>query len=125
MKKLVISILIICLIASFIIINYFILKRNIDTLELMIDELINDRKNNYKNSYQLIDNLQHYWQKNSPYVKTVIRHNEWEDIYISIVKLKTYLKTKAYDMYLTELDELKADIDHLFESEKFTIDNIF
>ncbi len=125
MKKLIISILILCLIFSFIVINYFTLKNNIDTLESIVDELIRDSEDNYKNSYQIIDKLQNYWQKNSTYVKTAIRHNEWEDIYISIAKLKTYLKTKAYDMYLTELDELKADIEHLFEAEKSTIDNIF
>lgn len=125
MKKFIIALSVFILIISFIIVNFIILKTNINKLELIVSELVQDSNNDYEKAEQLIDKLNDYWLKSSPYIKTAIRHDEWEDIYVSISKLKTYLKTKSYNLYLLELDELKADIEHLFESETFTIDNIF
>lgn len=125
MKKFIISILILIIIISFIAINYFVLKNHIEKIENILLELTIDSQNGYKNAYALIDKLKTYWTSNSAYIKIVTKHDDWEDIYSSISKLEIHLKTKSYNLFLEQLDELKSDIKHLFTSEMFSIENIF
>lgn len=125
MKKFIIAILIFVIIISFIVTNYYILKNHIKKIENILFELTIDSENGYKNTYELIDNLKKYWNSNSAYFKIVTKHDDWEDIYESISKLEIHIKTKSYNLFLEQLDQLKSDIDHLITSEMFSIENIF
>jgi hypothetical protein len=64
------------------------------------------------------------WDKNKDVMATFIKHHELDVVNLSYVKLLPYLESGNMGDFNSECDMLKTQLDHIFDTEKFNIDNV-
>jgi hypothetical protein len=65
------------------------------------------------------------WQNSSQIMATFIRHSELDPVNISAARLKPLLSEEENGDFLAESAATVAQLRHIWESDRFTPDNIF
>jgi len=64
------------------------------------------------------------WERNKTIMSTFIRHSELDTVNLSAAKLKPYLKYSDTAEFCAESESLRFQLHHIWETEKFSIDNV-
>lgn len=64
------------------------------------------------------------WEKNKPIMGTFIRHSELDVVNLSSAKLKPYMNGGDTAEFYAECESLKIQLHHIWETEKFSLDNV-
>ena len=72
-----------------------------------------------------IDDINSKWDDTEKSWALLTDHIEIDNIEISMLKSKEYIRTKNLPLSLSELKNLKFMIEHIYEKEKFNLKNIF
>lgn len=125
MKRLVISVLLLGVAVTFSVCSYFSvnkrLNRVIDLMEKDREITIATSKADSKRTKQITDE----WAKNETYLVSLLTHHELEDVEIGIMCLPDYQKQEFTEEYLKTLNECINRLNHIKETEKADIKNIF
>lgn len=65
------------------------------------------------------------WQKNGRVMATFIRHSELDPVNISSARLKPLLDEDEDGDFLAESAGMVTQLHHIWESDRFTLDNVF
>jgi hypothetical protein len=72
-----------------------------------------------------IDDIDSKWDDTEKSWALLTDHIEIDNIEVSMLKSKEYIRTKNLPLSLSELENLKFMIEHIYEKEKFNLKNIF
>ena len=72
-----------------------------------------------------IDDINSKWDDTEKSWALLTDHIEIDNIEVSMLKSKEYIRTKNLPLSLSELENLKFMIEHIYEKEKFNLKNIF
>lgn len=126
MKRVKIAVAILILLPLLIFCVHLYLKQ---ATEKMSDALVEAQtallEGDKENAALQVAAFQKSWNSNKMVLGTFIRHAELDIINLSSVKLMPYLTNDENAEFFAEAESLKTQLKHLWESEKFNIDNIF
>jgi uncharacterized protein YpmB len=73
---------------------------------------------------KMVDKFNNQWDKYKGVIATFIKHNELDIVNLSAAKLKPLIKNDNKGDFLAECESLKVQLHHIWETEKFSVDNI-
>jgi len=73
---------------------------------------------------KMVDKFNNQWDKYKGVIATFIKHNELDIVNLSAAKLKPLIKNDSKGDFLAECESLKVQLHHIWETEKFSVDNI-
>jgi len=71
-----------------------------------------------------LDTAQQSLEKNKTWWTVILDHQVIDDIDISMNRLGKYIETRSASLSLGEVSSLKLQVDNIFETEKFNLQNI-
>lgn len=77
-----------------------------------------------KEAAKQVASFQSEWDKNKAIMSIFIRHDELDTVNLSTAKLKPYLDDDSTSDFCAESETLKFQLHHIWETEKFSIDNV-
>lgn len=126
MKRVIIAVCILLILPLMIFTTHFYLKKTTSDMSSILNNAqICISKHDTKKAEKLTGEFNDEWDHHSKIMATFIRHSEMDEVNLSTAKLTSYLKYDEPGEFSATCDEIKKQLDHLWESEKFTIDNIF
>jgi hypothetical protein len=69
--------------------------------------------------------VQQDWDKDNIWWSILIKHEEIDTINISLKQLEKYIEAQDLSPSIGEVSSLKLRFEHIYDSEKFTVKNIF
>jgi len=95
-----------------------------------IKNVSNDIKENVilsldSNNKEALDRAHETFKKNHSYMCAVVYHNEIDELRLTFVRAKAFLENEDFVHYKTEMKTLLSSLEHLKESERFILGNIF
>ena len=72
-----------------------------------------------------LDATQQRWDKAQTWWTVLLEHQEIDNIDISMKRLEKYIATQDISLSLGEVAALKLLVDHISDTEQFTLRNIF
>lgn len=123
-------IIIIALIISLFIFSFCFYSANV--LQKTTDELIQDLAHieefitaeNWHKAEKYMDLFEKSWEENKFIWSVLIDHREIDNIQISIVHIKSFIKTKNLSQVKAEIAGLNLYLKHIPEIEKLNLENI-
>lgn len=97
-----------------------------DELTALANEaIINCDKEDYDSLSANTNKLFDSWKSKQLILSLYIRHNDLESISGLLVSIESHVKNKAYQSADVELSRLKFTLNHIYEKEIPSIDNMF
>jgi len=93
--------------------------------ELKEDIVIAKKTNNREEAIKLSNDIYDKWEKMDKTWSILILHDELDTIKISITKMRAQIQEGELEESLEELETTKFLINHIKETEKFKLENIF
>lgn len=125
MKRLKVAIVLMIFIPALIFTCHFYLKH---TTGEMSEELVHTQsllQNGKKEeAAKQLAAFHNQWEKNKSIMSMFIRHSELDTVNLSAAKLKPYLEEDETGDFLAESNSLIYQLHHLWETEKFSLDNV-
>lgn len=125
MKKLIASLILLCLIIFSGILSMNSIRKSSDKITGMVkntSDLV--ASGNWSNASRNIESIQDSWDKTEKLWGILVDHYEIDNIEVSMTKSRKYIETKDTSMSLAELDNLKLMIEHIYSKESINIKNI-
>jgi hypothetical protein len=126
MKRVYLAIAILIVIPLIVFGTHFYLKHITDN---MIGTLLQAdkyaRQDNTSQAEKELDQFKTTWDKNNFIIATFIRHSELDIVNLSAAKLEPLLADSDKSEYYAESSSLEMQLKHIWETERFTVDNIF
>ncbi len=104
---------------------YFKIIKKVDELTLTASEIREGVCQSGKTNYDDTKRLSESWDKAERFMVSFLPHSELDDIEIGIRNIENYHEQGLTDEYLEELNNCINRLEHIKESEKPTIKNIF
>ena len=82
------------------------------------------REDNRGEAEKALQDFKGSWEKSHQLLGTFIRHSELDTINLNASKLSPYLENDQKAEFCAECEEIKAQLEHLWKMERFTLDNI-
>lgn len=79
---------------------------------------------NFNQSKEYVDSFVKKIKKAESYLHTIIRHDEFDNIKWSAVRLNEYLSPSSIDEFLAENAALQEMVEHLYYNEKIILQNL-
>lgn len=126
MKRLITAIIIISvLITSSILILVTIYNSKIEITTMVNDIITATENGDYNDAYSKSVYLNEHWDFVESKLVRYIRHGQLDIVTYAIAKLPYLLKYEEYGEFLSELDQIKVALEHIWKSEVPTLNNIF
>lgn len=126
MKRLYVSIVIMIAMITLSSVILFDLYKTKNEIIYMLDEIKTDTANqNYQAAYEKAEYFNLFWDTEEARLIRYVRHSQLDIITYSSAKLPALLKYGEYGECISELDQIKMALEHLWKSELPTINNIF
>lgn len=126
MKKLYLALTLLIIIPVLILASHLYLK---STTDEMCSQLIAAqryvRQGDKKEAAKEVAAFTKSWQKNGRVMATFIRHSELDPVNISSARLKPLLDEDEEGDFLAECAGMAIQLHHIWESDRFDLDNIF
>jgi hypothetical protein len=125
MKKLIASLILLCLIIFSGILSMNSIKKSSDKITGMVkntSDLV--ASGNWSNASKNMESIQGSWDKTEKLWGILVDHYEIDNIEMAMTKSRKYIETKDTSMSLAELDNLKLMIEHIYSKESINIKNI-
>jgi peptidoglycan hydrolase CwlO-like protein len=126
MKKLILAVVILLVIIFSGILSLNLYSKTSRQLSKMVDstyDFVNS--GNWDGATKEVENIEKAWDKIEGVWAVLIDHFEIDNIEMSLKKSKRYIETKDLPLSLAELENLKFMVEHIYEKEKFSLENIF
>ena len=125
MKDVIIITIIIALIiiSNFLIENY--LNKTSQDLVKELEEIKELIKNNNEEAKKKIDNFEEEWKKINPVWATIVMHQELDNIYQALIKVKSYAENDEITDALQEIETAIFFANHVRDRERVCLKNIF
>lgn len=104
---------------------YFRIISNVDGLTKTACEIRESVNKNEKTDFWETKRLSDEWDRSEMFMVSFLPHSELDDIEIGIKNIENYHEQGLTDEYLEELNNVINRLEHIKESEKPTIKNIF
>lgn len=104
---------------------YFKIIKKVDELTLTASEIREGVCQSGKTNYDDTKRLSESWDKAERFMVSFLPHSELDDIEIGIRNIENYHEQGLTDEYLEEINSVINRLEHIKESEKPTIKNIF
>lgn len=88
-----------------------------------VDDSIHNGK--WDRAEQEFKSTQNIWQNTKKWWTLLLDHQEIDNIDISMQRLGQYVKTKGVALSLAEVSSLHMLVEHIADTESFTLTNIF
>ena len=119
MKRAYISAVVILIIITASVINLYAIKNvSNDIKEKVILSLNTNDKESLEHAHEI-------FKKNHSYMCAVVYHNEIDELRLTFVRAKAFLENEEFNHYKAEIKTLLSSLEHLKESERFILGNIF
>jgi hypothetical protein len=125
MKKLKLAISILILIPILIFSSHYYLRHATTSMSQILSKsetLVEQGKK--KEAAKQVASFQSEWNKNKAIMSVFIRHDELDTVNLSAAKLEPYLDDNSTSDFCAESETLKFQLHHIWETEKFSIDNV-
>ena len=127
-KELVISIVIII---TILILNN-ITQKNTDyiisevskNLEMLKEDVLQENPDNEQTKMHA-DDAYNRWEELDDTLAYYIEHNEIEKVTTALTSVKSYVEVEEYSESLEQINKCIYVLQHIYDKEKFTLDNIF
>jgi len=125
MKRVKLAIAILIIIPALIFATHIYIKNITTSMSAKLDsaETLAERGNKTQAEKQLTD-FDNAWNANKGLMATFIRHSELDTVNLSAAKLGPYLEGNNVDEFCAESESLRYQLRHIWETEKFSIDNV-
>lgn len=126
MKRVKPAIIMLLLIPAVIFISHFYLKNVTGKMSDILGRAQQLAQNGDNDgAAELVSEFNGEWDKNKAIIATFVKHNELDTVNLSAAKLQPYIKNDNTGDFCAECETLKVQLKHIWESEKFSLDNIF
>ncbi len=98
------------------------LEQKLETYKTMLDQTEDHVATAENVAY--IDDVHTYWHEKNKVLKSLIWHTGLKDIEVGMARIKTYVEEDDYTEALTELESLIYYITHYADDFKLSIENI-
>lgn len=124
---------IMCIIVLIIILglNYITQSNTDNTIETMHENLEIVRKDILKENPDKEVAMKHAeevyskWEDKDDVMAYYIEHNELEKVKTALTSMKSFVETEEYVQAVEAIDRCMYILDHIYERERFSLDNIF
>lgn len=125
MKRIYLAIAILILLPVLIFGGQFYLKKSTNDMKEILNTAqdYSEQKKNDRAVGEVREFIKQ-WHKNKSIMETFVRHSELDTINQNSAKLEPYLTGGEESEFNAECEELKVQLEHIYNAEKFTIDNI-
>ena len=127
-KELIISIVILILIFGLNYITQGYSKNNIDIIANDLRSIRQDtlqEEPNKEKIMQEVDNVYKKWEDVDDNFAYYLEHNELEKIKTALTSIKSYTEVEEYPESVEQLDKCLYLLEHIYQKEEVTLDNIF
>ena len=127
-KELIVSIVVLISIFG---LNYITQKNTRNTIEIVSNNLEivrNDVLEEEPNKEQVTkhaNNAYEKWEELDDILAYYIEHNELEKIKTALTSIKSYTEAEEYGESLEQIDKCLYLLEHIYQREEVTLDNIF
>lgn len=125
MKRIIAAVVILLLVLVSSIGIYFKILSNVDSLTETACEIRDSVNHKQKTDFWETKRLSDEWNSSEIFMVSFLPHSELDDIEIGIRNIENYHEQGLTDEYLEELNNVINRLEHIKESEKPTIKNIF
>lgn len=125
MKRLKMAIALLILIPALIFMCHIYLKNVTDSMGEVLyyaEQDLQQGKN--KEAANQLAAFNNKWEHNKGILATFIKHSELDTVNLAVAKLKPYLNDGDKGEFCAESEALRVQLHHIWESEKFSIDNV-
>jgi hypothetical protein len=77
-----------------------------------------------KEAAQQVAAFESSWNSNKMIIATFIRHSELDTVNLSAARLQPYLDNDDTGDFCAESESLQVQLKHIWETEKFSLDNV-
>lgn len=125
MKRLKYAIAILIIIPLCIIASHIYLKYSVnDMIEMIAKAQTCAQQGQKKEAAKQIAAFQSAWKKDRAVMSTFIRHDELDTVNLSSAKLGPFLNGNSEEEFFAESESLRMQLEHIRESDQFSLDNV-
>ncbi len=88
-----------------------------------VEQSISTQK--WEGTQKKMNTAQQRWDKTKTWWSVLLDHQEIDNIDISMKRLEKYIEKQDVSLSLGEVSTLKLIVNHIYDTEKFTLGNIF
>lgn len=126
MKKLILSLLILVIVIISSIYSMYSIKNSSAKIQDSIEKASSFASaGNWSGAYSEIRLTEKEWNKTEKTWAILVDHFEIDNIESSIIRSKRYIETRDMSLSLSELDNLKFSVEHIYKKELINMKNIF